>query len=76
VSNYQKAIEVNPQMSEAHYRLGLIYKHIGDEAKAHEEFQAHLQVEKTQADAIERQRREVRQFVVVLKEQPRGSGEK
>jgi tetratricopeptide (TPR) repeat protein len=76
VSNYQKALEANPQMGEAHYRLGLIYKHMGYEAKAHEEFQAHLQVEKTQADAIERQRREVRQFLVVLKEQPRGSGEK
>jgi tetratricopeptide (TPR) repeat protein len=67
---YKKAIEVSPHFGEAHYRLGLAYKRIGEEAKAQQEFQLHRECEKTEAAAVERQRRELRQFLVILKEQP------
>jgi len=70
ISAYKKAIEVTPQLSEAHYRLGVAYQRTGDQAKAQQEFQTHQQVEKTEAAAVERQRREVQQFLIVLKEQP------
>ena len=63
---YTKAIEVNPQLGEAHYRLGVAYDRIGEPAKAKQEFQLHDEIEKQQAAAIERQRREVKQFSVVL----------
>jgi tetratricopeptide (TPR) repeat protein len=67
---YKKAIEANPQLGEAYYRLGVAYDRVGDSAKAKEEFQFHDQIEKQQADAVERQRREVKQFLVVLEGQP------
>lgn len=67
---YQKTIEVSPQLSEAHYRLGMVYQHFGDQAKAQQEFQTHRQVEKTEAAAVERQRKEVQQFLIVLKDRP------
>jgi tetratricopeptide (TPR) repeat protein len=67
---YTKAIEVNPQLGEAHYRLGVAYDRIGEPAKAKQEFQLHDEIEKQQAAAIERQRREVKQFLVVLQGQP------
>jgi tetratricopeptide (TPR) repeat protein len=67
---YKKAIEVSPQLSEAHYRLGLAYRRIGEESKAEQEFQVFAQVEKTETAAIERQRRELRQFLIILKDQP------
>ena len=70
VSTYQKAIAANPAGDEAHYRLGLAYKKNGDEAKAQHEFEEYKELDKIEAAAIERQRRELRQFVFVLKDQP------
>jgi tetratricopeptide (TPR) repeat protein len=72
IQAYQKAIAVAPDLSEAHYRLSQAYKRIGEEAKAHREFQAYQQAEKTEAAAMERQRRELRQFLIILKDQPVG----
>ena len=62
---YTKAIQANPQMGEAHYRLGLAYDRIGESEKAKQEFQLHDQIKTEEAGAIERQRREVKQFLVV-----------
>jgi len=67
---YTKAIAANPQMGEAHYRLGVAYDRIGESAKAKEEFQLHDEIKKRDAEAVERQRREVKQFLVVLPGQP------
>ncbi|HEX3470207.1 MAG TPA: tetratricopeptide repeat protein [Silvibacterium sp.] len=67
---YTKAIEVNPQLGEAHYRLGVAYDRVGEPVKARQEFQLHAEIEKQQAAAIEQQRREVKQFLVVLQGQP------
>jgi Flp pilus assembly protein TadD len=67
ISAYQRAIALNPQASEAHYRLGLAYKRIGEEANAQSEFERYKQLEKGEAAAAERQRRALRQFLFVLK---------
>jgi tetratricopeptide (TPR) repeat protein len=65
VQLYAKAIEVDPQLGEAHYRLGVAYDRLGEREKAAQEYQLHDEIEKRQAAAIERQRRDVKQFVVV-----------
>ena len=70
ITAYKKAIDVNPQSGEAHYRLGLAYKRIGEDAKAHQELQLYKQIDQTGTAAVERQRRELRQFMIILKEQP------
>jgi tetratricopeptide (TPR) repeat protein len=70
IQAFQQAIKVSPQLSEAHYRLSLAYKRTGDETKAHEEFEAYQQVEKTETAAVERQRSELKQFLIILKNQP------
>jgi tetratricopeptide (TPR) repeat protein len=62
---YTKAIETSPQLSEAHYRLGVAYDRVGDRSKARQEFQLHDEIEKQQAAEVERQRRQVKQFLVV-----------
>jgi tetratricopeptide (TPR) repeat protein len=69
-SAYKKAIEANPQSGEAHYRLGLAYKRIGDDAKAKQELQLYKQIDQTETATVERQRRELRQFMIILKDQP------
>ena len=67
---YTQAIQADPQLGEAHYRLAVAYDRIGLPEKARQEFQLHDEIEKLQADAVERQRREVKQFLVVLEGQP------
>jgi tetratricopeptide (TPR) repeat protein len=61
-----KAIEANPQLGDAHYRLGVVYQRVGSAAKAKQEFEQHDAIEKAQAEAVERQRSKVKQFMVVL----------
>jgi tetratricopeptide (TPR) repeat protein len=63
---YRQAIHADPQMGEAHYRLGVAYDRTGAAEKAKQEFQLHDEIEKSQAAEVERQRREVKQFSVVL----------
>ena len=67
---YAKAIEINPQLGEAHYRLGVAYDRTGEPQKAKREFALHDEIEKRKAAAVERQRREIKQFLVVLQGQP------
>jgi Flp pilus assembly protein TadD len=70
IGSYTKAIEASPHLSEAHYRLAVAYDRIGEPAKAKQEFQRHDELEKEQADTVERQRREIKQFLVVLQGPP------
>jgi tetratricopeptide (TPR) repeat protein len=70
---YTKAIEVNPQLVEAYYRLGVAYDRTGEAAKAKQEFQLHDEIKKRQQTAVDQQRREVKQFVVVQPEKPNPS---
>jgi tetratricopeptide (TPR) repeat protein len=67
---YAKAIEVDPQLGEAHYRMGVAYDRTGEPAKAKREFMLHDEIEKQKAAVVERQRREIKQFLVVLQGQP------
>jgi tetratricopeptide (TPR) repeat protein len=70
IQSYRKAIEVSPDLGEAHYRLSLAYKRTGEESKAQQELKTYEHIEKTEAAAVERQRRELRQFLIILKDQP------
>jgi tetratricopeptide (TPR) repeat protein len=70
IGYYTKAIEAEPDLAEAHYRLGVAYDRIGEPERARHEFQLHDEMEKLQAATVERQRREVKQFLVVLEGQP------
>ena len=70
VAAYRTAIAVNPNLAEAHFRLGQAYKKTGEPLKASKEFQAHQRIQQSEALAVEQQRREIQQFVVVFKDQP------
>jgi tetratricopeptide (TPR) repeat protein len=73
IESYKKAIEANPQLSDAHYRLGMSYDRVGETDMAKAEFQLHDEIEKQNAEVVERQRKEVKQFVVVLPDKPKDS---
>lgn len=67
---YTRALQANPQLGEAHYRLAVAYDRSGAPALARQQFALHDQIEAAQAAAIEQQRRQVKQFLVVLDAQP------
>jgi tetratricopeptide (TPR) repeat protein len=67
---YEKAIEVSPQLADAHYRLGVAYDRLGEPDKARKEFLLHDEINKQQAAAVEQERRDVKQFLVVVPGQP------
>jgi tetratricopeptide (TPR) repeat protein len=69
---YTKAIAVDPQLGEAHYRLAVAYDRTGAAGKAQQEFQLHDEIEKQQAAAVERRRRELKQFQVLESPPPPG----
>jgi tetratricopeptide (TPR) repeat protein len=69
IGHYLNAIQADPHLNEAHYRLGVAYQRAGDQAKATEQFELHDTIAKEQAAEIQRQRKEVKQFMVVLPDQ-------
>jgi tetratricopeptide (TPR) repeat protein len=65
IDHYLQAIQADPQLAEAHYRLAMAYDRMGMTEKAKAELALHDQLEKEQAAAVEQQRRDVKQFLVV-----------
>ena len=70
ISEYQKAIQNDPQSEEAHFRLGQAYRQTGDLEKSKEELRIHQQLAQESAKQVERERHEIRQFVYTLRDQP------
>ena len=65
-AEYRKAIVRNARLSEAHYRLGVAYDRLGRRDEARAEFALHDEIEKKAAAEVYSQRRQVKQFIVVL----------
>jgi Tfp pilus assembly protein PilF len=66
----KKAVELDANSADAHYQLGLAYKRNGEQTKAEQEFGAYKAAQSREAADLERQRRDLRQFLIVLKVQP------
>lgn len=70
IMNFQQAIQADPQMEAAHYRLAQAYRQTGETAKAEGEIRVYDQIVKESAQKEESERHEVRQFVYTLRDQP------
>jgi tetratricopeptide (TPR) repeat protein len=67
IAAFEKAIAIDPKMEEAHYRLAQTYARTGENEKAQKEFEIHDQLAKESAERVERERRQVQQFVIELR---------
>ena len=65
IAYYRKALEADPQNSEAHYRLGVAYDRTGESGQAKAEYQMHEQIDAANAARVETERRAVKQFSIV-----------
>ena len=70
ISAYQRTIELNPSLEEAHYRLAQAYRQNGQKLKAQEEFEVYDQISKRKAADAERERHEIQQFMYTLRDRP------
>ena len=67
IACYQKAIQIDPELEEAHYRLGVAYARTGDKLKSQSELDIHEKLARKSEQELDRQRRDVLNFVVSLR---------
>jgi tetratricopeptide (TPR) repeat protein len=60
---YTRAVELDPNLPDAHYRLGQYYVHAGQKERAQQEFQTFQQLQAHHQAQVDKERAEVRQFV-------------
>lgn len=60
---YQRALSLNTDLADAHYRLGQAYVHIGKKDEAQQQLTAYQKLRTQHLADLDRQRAEVRQFV-------------
>jgi tetratricopeptide (TPR) repeat protein len=70
---YEQAIQATPKLGVAHYQLSLAYRRAGEIAKAEHELRVYKEIERAEAAEAESERRELRQFVTILKDAPAAS---
>jgi tetratricopeptide (TPR) repeat protein len=68
IPHYQRAIELNSDLADAHYRLGQAYVRTGERDRAQQELQLYQQLRTQHLADLDKQRAEVRQFVYAAKD--------
>ena len=69
-SDFQKAIQLDPQIEEAHYRLAQVYRQLGQPDKSKEQLELYQQLSLQSREQADRERHEIRQFVYTLRDEP------
>ena len=67
VASLQKAVEYTALPDEAHLRLAQVYRRMGETEKARKESELYDEVAKKKKEKMERERRELGEFVVTGK---------
>lgn len=67
IPEYQRALQLNPNLPDAHYRLGIDYVHTGNKDRAQEELAVYQKLRSQDMAQDDRERAEVRQFIVSAK---------
>ncbi len=67
IPEYERAVQLNPNLSDAHYRLGTEYVHVGQKARAQQEFAIYQKLRADHLAEVDKERAEVQQFVYAAK---------
>jgi len=67
IVHLSRAVQIDPQMQEAHFRLAQAYRKQGQAEKAKQELLLYQDLSKKSAEQIDRERREIPQFVYTLR---------
>jgi len=69
IAHYRRAVQIDPKLEEAHYRLAQAYRQTEQADKAKEELRIYTQLSKESAQQQDRERHEIKQFVYTLRDQ-------
>jgi tetratricopeptide (TPR) repeat protein len=72
IPEYVQALELEPDLGDAHYRLGQAYVRTGQKGPAQEQIEIYQRIREQHLADIEKQRAEIRQFVYSAKDSPSG----
>lgn len=70
IAAYQNAIAAEPELEEAHYRLGQAYILMGRREDGRKEIEKYRRLSRAKAQQAEDSRRQIQQFVYTLRSQP------
>lgn len=70
IPEYVRALELNSNLADAHYRLAQAYVRTGKKDLAQAQFQVYQKMNEQQLADLEKQRAEIRQFVYSAKDSP------
>ena len=70
IPEYVRALELDPNLSDAHYRLGTDYVHIGQKEQAQKEFDVYQKLRAQHLADVDKEKTEVLQFVYSSKAGP------
>ncbi len=70
IPQYERALQGDQNLAEAHYRLAQAYVHTGEKDRAQGQFQIYQQLRAQHLAEIDKQRAEIRQFVYSAKASP------
>jgi Tfp pilus assembly protein PilF len=70
IADFQRAIENQPNLEEAHYRLAQAYRAAGKMDEARSEVEAYQRLRQQSKQASEREHHEIKQFVYRLRDKP------
>jgi len=70
IPEYQRALELNSDLADAHYRLGQAYVRTGQKDRAQEQFEVYRQLREQHLADLDKQRADIRQFVYSSKDTP------
>ena len=68
IAEYLRALELNPNLSDAHYRLGTDYVHVGQKDEAQKEFAVYQKLRAAHLAEVDKEGAEIHQFVYSEKE--------
>ncbi len=72
----ERAIALQPALTTAHYHLAQAYTRTGEKSRAEDEFHTFERLREQDQAQTEKERNEIRQFIVTMKEQPPSSSSK
>lgn len=70
IPEYQRALELDADLADAHYRLGQAYVRTGQKDRAQEQFEVYQRLRAQHLADLDKQRAEIRQFVYSSKDAP------
>jgi tetratricopeptide (TPR) repeat protein len=70
VPEYERALALNSELADAHYRLGQAYVRTGQKERAQQHLEIYQQLRARHLAELDKQRAEIRQFVYSVKDAP------